>query len=336
LFDVTGKRLATPVYRQKPDLVGPDGGNNTFLGFTLASIPLTDSSTIAGCKNNASYPNFFGTSAATPHVASVAALLLQADPSLTSSQIYANFRSSTLPMNGTGYNVASGFGFFQADLAANAIPAIVPPTPALTLGNSSITVGGSTTLSWSSANNQGCTAGGGSAGWSGAQSSSGSMTVSPTAVGTDTYTLFCTNVAGVSPTASVSLTVTAAGPVAPTLTLASNSITLGSSTMISWSSTNTTGCTASGSWSGSLASSGSQSLTPTATGTDTYTLVCANDAGALSAPTSVTLTVTAAAAGGSHGGGAFGLYSLLGLMGLCVARMRRAMRAKQRRLSVAA
>ncbi len=33
LFDDTGKRLATPVMRQKPDFVGPDGGNDTFLGF---------------------------------------------------------------------------------------------------------------------------------------------------------------------------------------------------------------------------------------------------------------------------------------------------------------
>jgi subtilisin family serine protease len=212
LFDVTGTRLGTPVYRQKPDLVGPDGGNDTFLGFTFASAnpPIVDSSNIAGCGNKSSYPNFFGTSAATPHVASVAALLLQADPSLTPAQIYANFRSSTLAMNGSGYNVASGFGFFQADLAAKAIPAIVPPTPTLTLGNTSITVGGSTTLTWSSANNQGCTAGGGSAGWSGAQASSGTMTLSPTAVGADTYTLLCTNVAGASPMASVTLTVTAA------------------------------------------------------------------------------------------------------------------------------
>ena len=37
LFDTAGTRLATPVVRQKPDFVGPDGVNNTFLGFTLAS-----------------------------------------------------------------------------------------------------------------------------------------------------------------------------------------------------------------------------------------------------------------------------------------------------------
>ncbi len=37
LFSTTGARLATQTVRQKPDFVGPDGVNNTFLGFTLAS-----------------------------------------------------------------------------------------------------------------------------------------------------------------------------------------------------------------------------------------------------------------------------------------------------------
>jgi Subtilase family len=210
LFDVNGNPQ-TAVYRQKPDLVGPDGGNDTFLGFTLAGVPITDNSTIAGCKNNASYPNFFGTSAATPHVASIAALLLQADPSLTPATIYSILRNNTLPMGGTaGYNTASGFGFVQADLAAAATPAVVPATPTLSLGSSSITVGSSTTLTWSSANNQGCTAGGTSSSWSGAEASSGSQTVTPAAVGSVTYTLYCTNNAGVSPTASIMLTVNAA------------------------------------------------------------------------------------------------------------------------------
>jgi hypothetical protein len=87
LFDSTGTRLTTPVTRQKPDLVGPDGGNDTFLGFTLASGNIPDPSTVTECANNANYPNFFGTSAAAPHVASIAALFLQADPTLTPTQL---------------------------------------------------------------------------------------------------------------------------------------------------------------------------------------------------------------------------------------------------------
>jgi Subtilase family len=249
LFDTNGKLLPTPVIRQKPDFVGPDGGNDTFLGFTIAGTGIVDNSNVAACANNASYPNFFGTSAATPHVASIAALLLQADPSLTPAQIYSVLQQSAKPIGATPapaatpavFNFAAGYGFVQADVAATLIPAIVPA--------------------------------------------------------------------------------------APTLTLASSSITLNSSTTITWSSANTTGCTASGSWSGALASNGSQTLTPTSAGNYTYTLACANEAGT-SPATSVNLSVTAATPPpSSHsGGGALGLTTLLGLAAMCLARIRRSLR----------
>jgi hypothetical protein len=115
-------------------------------------------------------------------------------------------------------------------------------------------------------------------------------------------------------------------PTAPTLTLASTSIAVGGSTTLTWSSANTTGCTASGSWTGAVDSNGTQTVTPSAVGTDTYMLVCANAAGT-SPATSATLTVTAAATpppatGGGGGGGALGLSTLLGLLALCAARAR--------------
>ncbi len=215
LFDSTGLRLAAPLFRQKPDLIGPDGGNNTFLGFTLARGGVTDSSNVAGCQNNASYPNFFGTSAAAPHVGSIAALLLQADPSLTPDQIYTFLQQSASPMGtvpvptSATFNFAAGYGFVQADLAAQMIPAIIPAAPTLTLASSSIVTGSSTTITWSSANTTGCTASGS---WSGALASSGSQTVSPTAVGSDTYSILCSNVAGNSPATATTLSVTAAAP----------------------------------------------------------------------------------------------------------------------------
>jgi Subtilase family len=210
LFDVTGKPQAA-VIRQKPDFVGPDGGNDTFLGFTLASGGPTDTSTVAGCLNNANFPNFFGTSAAAPHVASIAALLLQANPSLTPTQIYGFLQQSAAPIGASptmaNPNYAAGFGFVQADVAATKTPGTLPAAPVLTLGSSSIAVGSSTTLTWTSANNQGCTASGS---WTGAMAATGSQTVTPTAVGTDTYTLLCTNNTGASPAASIMLSVTAA------------------------------------------------------------------------------------------------------------------------------
>jgi hypothetical protein len=214
LFDSTGTRLANPTPRQKPDVVGPDGGNNTFLGFTLASTspPIQDPSTVAECANHANYPNFFGTSAAAPHVASIAALLLQADPALTPTQIYTFLRQSTTPIgtaSAASPDFLAGYGYVQADAAAQLIPAIAPAAPTLTLASSSIVTGSSTTITWSSVNTTGCTASGA---WTGALSQNGSQTVAPTAVGSDTYTIFCTNGAGNSPMTSATLSVTAAAP----------------------------------------------------------------------------------------------------------------------------
>jgi hypothetical protein len=213
LFDVTGTRLTTPVMRQKPDFVGPDGGNDTFLGFQIAGTGFTDNSTVTACANNANFPNFFGTSAAAPHVASIAALFLQADPALTPAQIYSFMQKTAAPMGTTPnpttstFNFTAGYGFVQANLAAQMIPAILPAAPTLTLASTSIVTGSSTTLTWSSANTTGCTASGS---WSGAMASNGTQTVNPSAVGSDTYTLLCSNVAGPSPATSVTLSVTAA------------------------------------------------------------------------------------------------------------------------------
>ena len=210
LFDVDGNRLATQIVRQKPDFTGPDGGNDTFLGFTLASGGITGSNgllttAVTQCQNDPNYPNFFGTSAATPHAAGIAALMLQANSSITPTQIYAALRSTALPMGtGAGYNLDSGFGFIQAPAALAAIP---PGAPTLSASPISVVTGSSVTLTWSSVNAASCAATGG---WSGAQATSGSLSVTPSPVGSVTYGLACTNAAGTSGVASTSVTVTAA------------------------------------------------------------------------------------------------------------------------------
>jgi hypothetical protein len=68
LYDTAGN----PVYdlRPKPEIVGPDGANNTFFGFDL-SFP------VPGTNEPDGFPNFFGTSASAPHIAGVAALMSQ-------------------------------------------------------------------------------------------------------------------------------------------------------------------------------------------------------------------------------------------------------------------
>lgn len=77
LFDREGNRVFE--LRAKPEIVGPDGANNTFFGFDLSfSVP--------GTNEPDGFPNFFGTSASAPHLAGVAALMSQ--PTVNGKQYY--------------------------------------------------------------------------------------------------------------------------------------------------------------------------------------------------------------------------------------------------------
>lgn len=123
LFDASGTRLTTPITRQKPNFVAPDGGNDTFLGFKDTG----DQSAVAQCADNSNYPNFFGTSAAAPHAAAIAALMLQADSTLTPAQIYGALQSTALPMANTSPDANTGYGFIQADTAYSSLGLGSPP-----------------------------------------------------------------------------------------------------------------------------------------------------------------------------------------------------------------
>jgi chitodextrinase len=83
----------------------------------------------------------------------------------------------------------------------------------------------------------------------------------------------------------------------PTVTISAlpTSVTSGGSTVVTWSSTSATSCTASGSWSGSKATSGSQTFTNLTT-SQTYTLTCSGKSKSGSATQSATVTVTGAPA----------------------------------------
>jgi hypothetical protein len=125
LFNAQGTRLPTAVVRIKPGITAPDGTNTTFFGQDIA--------------NDAdAFPNFFGTSAAAPHAAGVAALLYDArarsiaagtsTTPLTPAQVVQALRGTALDItrerlnngaigtiaNGTGIDVKTGAGLINA------------------------------------------------------------------------------------------------------------------------------------------------------------------------------------------------------------------------------
>jgi subtilisin family serine protease len=124
LFAVNGDRLSTPEIRLKPEIVAPDGTNTTFF------IPGLD-------VEGDGFPNFFGTSAAAPHAAAVAALMLEAAPGTSPEVIYQTLEETAIDMNAPGFDFDSGFGLIQADRAVGALIGAPPeevPEPASALG----------------------------------------------------------------------------------------------------------------------------------------------------------------------------------------------------------
>lgn len=140
-FGANGRRLSTPVVRLKPGVTGPDGGNTSFFFFDLGfEVP--------GTSEPDGIPNFFGTSASAPHVAAVAALILDqrerdvaarkrfiGPRKLTPDLIYwamrltaddmklRNFGGDIGPQrvdNANGFDFDTGFGFVDAQRALRA------------------------------------------------------------------------------------------------------------------------------------------------------------------------------------------------------------------------
>lgn len=105
LFDTSGDPLGFPVVRDKPDFTGADGVSNTFFG--------------APDGDGDGFPDFFGTSAAVPHAAAVAALMLEADPGLSPANVNAILRSSAVDMGAAGFDFESGYGLVDADAAVD-------------------------------------------------------------------------------------------------------------------------------------------------------------------------------------------------------------------------
>ena len=74
------------------------------------------------------FPNFFGTSAAAPHAAAVAALMLQAVPNSRPINIYKVLQETALDMGVLGVDNLTGYGFIQADQAIQRLRELEIPT----------------------------------------------------------------------------------------------------------------------------------------------------------------------------------------------------------------
>ena len=109
--------LAAPQALSKPDLAATDGNANTFFG------PVQEGAF-----------RFFGTSAAAPHAAAVAALARQANPGASAAQVRAALTTTAKPVGGFGVNdVGAGlidaYGAVEALALPPAVKVTVPPEP---------------------------------------------------------------------------------------------------------------------------------------------------------------------------------------------------------------
>lgn len=163
------------------------------------------------------------------------------------------------------------------------------PTLAFSASPTSVTAGGTSTLTWEATNVSSCTASGG---WNGSRAVSGSQSVGPLASSTS-FTLSCSGPSGnVSKTVDVSVGSTAAPTVS--LTSSASSVAAGGSVELTWTSSNADSCVASGDWSGTKSPSGSESVGPLSSASQ-FVLACTNAGGT----TTRSVSVTIAASGGN-------------------------------------
>lgn len=142
------------------------------------------------------------------------------------------------------------------------------PTVTLTADNTNVTYNDSTYLRWNSEYATSCIGSGGTSGWSSSKNLDGSF-YTGNLTSSKTYTITCSNSAG---SANDSVTVYVDRILQPTvnLTATPSSIQKGGSSILSWTSTNTSSCSAS--WTTSHSTSGYKTVYPTST--TTYSITC--------------------------------------------------------------
>jgi len=156
------------------------------------------------------------------------------------------------------------------------------PVLTLTASPASVQSGSASQLTWSTSNATSCAASGS---WTGSKGTSGSQSTGPL-TGNASYTLSC---AGNGTTVAKTATVTVTGGTA-TVGISANpqGVARNGSSTLSWTSAGVTSCSASGAWTGTKATAGSQSVGPLSQDS-TYTLTCSGTAGNAVAMTTITL-----------------------------------------------
>jgi hypothetical protein len=120
----------------------------------------------------------------------------------------ATFTTMSLPVGSDPIVASYGGDTTHSSSVSSIVTVTVNPPPTLTtisVSPASIVLGQSATLTWTSTNATSCTSSGA---WSGAQSTSGSLSVTPASSGVASYTLACTGAGGTAQS-TASLTVTA-------------------------------------------------------------------------------------------------------------------------------
>lgn len=114
-FDGKGMPISQTTF--EPDLAAVDGNNTTFFPGDPDLLLDNNDFDLDG------FPNFFGTSAAAPNAAAVAALLKQMNPRLTPAQVETALKGTAIDVTGerasAGYDSVSGAGLVDALAAAD-------------------------------------------------------------------------------------------------------------------------------------------------------------------------------------------------------------------------
>ncbi len=133
------------------------------------------------------------------------------------------------------------------------------PSPSLTFAASasSVTSGGSVTLSWQSTNTTSCQASGG---WSGSRATSGQETIGPLQQA-QSFSLSCSG-AGGGTLREVQVNVADNSEIALNLTSDVDAVLINDTVQLTWSSSNADTCEASGNWSGQVDTNGTFTSAP--------------------------------------------------------------------------